>query len=466
MAGASPRAPDGAADRASDGPAADDGAVDVGVLVAHSPAADRAVLRSFARLVAGDGVTKLAAATDVSWTAHLVEPRPLSDVEPRRPSDFLDDAAHRMVDGPFDMVVVVTDVPLRSRTERRVPGLASPVSRIAVLSTHSFRTLAREAAPVADGQGAAGASARQDGKRLDAEPQGAEGPAADRAAPDSLPGERLEAERLEERRVLETPAVRWNVATLFVHLIGHLLGAPHDPGGVMAPFALEPGRRSIPAFDADVKRRLERIAAGVPEAEVASSGPLGLAWFHVLSLARNPDQVAAAVRESRAPLLSLSLPRLATAALTPTLILVFSAEAWDVGFHLGVPTTVLFASVSVLAAAVHVVLVQNLSFPRKPHSVLTEHMALVNVTVFCIVLLAIVGLFALVWAVMLVIELVVFPPNLMSNWPSLEDPAVGVVELVRTGAFIATVGVLSGALAGGLESRTVLHHLALFRDRP
>ena len=65
-----------------------------------------------------------------------------------------------------------------------------------------------------------------------------------------------------------------------------------------------------------------------------------------------------------------------------------------------------------------------------------------------------------------VIELVVFPPNLMSNWPSLEDPAVGVVDLVRTAAFISTIGVLSGALAGGLESRTVVGHLALFLDRP
>ncbi len=63
-------------------------------------------------------------------------------------------------------------------------------------------------------------------------------------------------------------------------------------------------------------------------------------------------------------------------------------------------------------------------------------------------------------------ELVVFPPNLMSNWPSLEEPAVGFIDLVRTGAFISTVGVLSGALAGGLENRVSISHLALFPDRP
>lgn len=47
-----------------------------------------------------------------------------------------------------------------------------------------------------------------------------------------------------------------------------------------------------------------------------------------------------------------------------------------------------------------------------------------------------------------------------------EEPAVGLGDLVRTGAFISTIGVLSGALAGGLEDRTIVSHLTLFLDRP
>ncbi len=129
-------------------------------------------------------------------------------------------------------------------------------------------------------------------------------------------------------------------------------------------------------------------------------------------------------------------------------------------------TAVLFAAASVLAAAVYLLFAQNLSFPRKRHDLVTEHTALVNVTVFLVLVLAMLGLFALVWGIILLVELVVFPPNLMSNWPSIEEPAVGVVDLVRTGAFISTIGVLSGALAGGLENRTVVSHLALFLDRP
>jgi len=37
----------------------------------------------------------------------------------------------------------------------------------------------------------------------------------------------------------------------------------------------------------------------------------------------------------------------------------------------------------------------------------------------------------------LFVELFVFPPNLMTNWPSLENPVVGVVNIVRTPCSLA-----------------------------
>jgi hypothetical protein len=234
----------------------------------------------------------------------------------------------------------------------------------------------------------------------------------------------------------------------------------------MEPFQFLSGRQAVPPMDANVESRLHRIAEEIPAAEARPRGSLARLWFHARSAVRNPGQIVQALVNSRAPLLPLSLPKLSTAAVAPTLVIVFSAESWDVGFHMDNLTAGLFAAVSILSAAVYLLFAQNLSFPRKRHDVVTEHTALVNVTVFLVLVLAMFGLFALVWGIMLVIELVVFPPNLMSNWPSLEEPGVGLVDLVRTGAFISTIGVLSGALAGGLENRTVVSHLTLFLDRP
>jgi len=393
-----------------------DSGVDVGVLVVRAPGTDPDRLRSFAERAAEDAVDELASATDVTWRFYLEHGTRLADHDRRRPSEFLDRATHRMVEGPYDAVVVVTNVPVVSSRERFVPGLASPLARVAVVSTRNLRS----------------------------------------------------APRGEPRRPLDGAAVRWNGATLLVHLVGHVLGARHRDadGGVMEPFRFRPERRSVPPMDADVGTALRRIARETSAAEARPRGTVSRLAFHAWSAARNPLRVAGALVNSRAPLLPLSLPKLSTAAVTPTLVIVFSAESWDVGFHMSNATAGLFAVASVLAAAAYLLFAQNLSFPRKRHRVVTEHTALVNVTVFLVLVLAMGGLFALVGAVILVIELAVFPPNLMSNWPSLENPSVGLVDLVRTSAFISTIGVLSGALAGGLESRTIVSHLTLFLDRP
>ncbi len=387
--------------------------IDVGVLVAHSPREPPEPLRSFAERIAHDSIDNLAAATDATWQVDCPEPDPLPDGAPRRPSEFLDEAALHMVKRPYDLVVVVTDVPLTTRAEKSVAGLASPLARVVVVST---RRLLRS------------------------------------------PGQ-------EAVRTLDSEPVRWNAATLLVHLLGHVFGASHQDDGVMAPFSFDPTRRSIPSFDADIKSHLRRIATSIPEEEV-SRGRLRRLAFHAVSLVRNPGTVLSTLLQSRAPLLPFSLPRLSTAAVTPTLILVFSAEAWDVGLNLTNLTTSLFAVGSIIVAAIHLLYVQRLSFPRERSQVITEHMALVNVTVFLILIVAMMGLFVLVGSIMLLIELAVFPPNLMTNWPSLEDPTVGFVDLVRVGGFISTLGVLSGALAGGIENRMALRHLALFRDKP
>lgn len=403
------RTPPRESSRADTGPG-----VDVGLLVERSPDGDGEQLRAFTRRMVADVESELTGSTELPWRFHPVEVDPLTDGRARRPSAFLDDASLRITEGPYDAFVVVTDAPLVSHRKRAVAGLASPISRIVVVSTRKLLIGPREAGP----------------------------------------------------RSLDSPAVRWNAATLLLHLFGHVLGASHSAeGGVMEPFRFDPGRRSVPDFESNETRTLERLADEMPETAV-SHGRLRRLAFHAACLRRNPGEVVRAVTDSRAVLLPLSLPKLATTAVTPTLILVFSAETWDVGLHLSNLVASVFALVSVVAAAVHLVFVQNLWFPRGPEQTVTEHTALVNIAVFLILLLGMVGLFLLVGTIILFIELFVFPPNLMTNWPSLENPTVNVVDIVRTAVFISTLGVLSGALAGGVENRELVSHLALFRDRP
>lgn len=393
--------------------------IHVGVLVALSPGAALEPLRAFADRLARDAGAVMEEATGIRWAFHPAEPTHLSTDEPRRPPGFLDAASLRMVEGPYDAVVVVTDVALVSRGERFVPGLVSSVGRIAVVSTRSFRTSPRGEPP----------------------------------------------------RPLDAGAVRWNAATLLVHLLGHALGLEHGPRGaesVMSPFRIDEERRRVPPFDAGSRLRLERLAGRFPERESEDEGTLSELGFHLSSAARHPRLVVAPVIRSRAPLLPLYLPRLSTAAVAPAFLLVFTAEIWDAGFHMTDLEVWIFAALGILASTAYLAIAQNLFLPRKEKRFHTEHLAVLNVAILLVLLVAILGLFAMLGLLMISIQLFIFPPDLIREWPSLEleSAVITLVDQVRIAALISAIGVLTGALAGGLESRDVLRQLVLFRRDP
>lgn len=75
-------------------------AVDVGILVAHSPRSDAEQFQSFGTQAATDAVDELALATDGSWQFYFEGPVRRWDLARRRPAEFLDRATHQMVEGP------------------------------------------------------------------------------------------------------------------------------------------------------------------------------------------------------------------------------------------------------------------------------------------------------------------------------------------------------------------------------
>lgn len=390
--------------------------INIGILIAHTPSANLDQIQAFSRRLIQDVTGELNGATKAEWVFNIAEPTRLNDDEPRRPSDFLDEASLRMVEGPFDILVVITDVALYSRKHVVVAGLASYVSRIIVVST----------------------------RKLILTPRG------------------------EPVRTLDSEPVRWNAAALLLHLLGHVLGINHSRHGegIMASFTLDEMRRSIPHFTEHERRQLERLVRHAPEKELVGGSSLQALIFHLMSAARHPKEVLLPVLRNRALLLPLSLPSLATAAVAPTFLLVFTAEIWDVGINMTDRVAWVFSIASICAATWYLTGVHNLFYPRKEKRVVKEHMAVVNVLIFLTIFFASIGLFLLLLLLMLIIEFYIFPPDLIKTWLTIERPMVSVLDRVRLAAFISTIGVLTGSLAGGLESRAVIRHLALFQEEP
>lgn len=203
----------------------------------------------------------------------------------------------------------------------------------------------------------------------------------------------------------------------------------------------------------------------MPDRELKNGNFLETFIFHFLMTFRHPGKFFTPLLRNWAIFLPFSLPNLATAAVAPALILVFTAEIWDVGLGLANGTAAFFAVISIMFASFYLVRVQNLFLPMEEKRILTEHLAVANSVIYVSIFLACVGLFIMVGGLMMIIEIYVFPSDLITTWPTLDKPEVILADKIRLAVFISTVGVTTGALAGGLENKTLIQELALFKHR-
>ena len=389
--------------------------MDVGVLIAYGKPKNREALRAYAAQLREDVEPHLEKTTGIPWKFDVTDEIRLEVDEPRRPSDFLDSASQRMAEGPYDMVLVVTDVGLMSRKHIMVPGLSSSVSRIMVLSTRKLTIT---------------------GKGRDS-------------------------------YMLDSTRVRFNSAALTLKLIGEIFGLKKRKvgTGIMPIKDFDRDLVKVPSYNSEEQKKMKKRAERVPDRELRQGNWLESFIFHILMSLRHPKELFAPLLRNRSFLLSLSLPGLATAAVAPAFIFIFTAEIWDVGLGMSNTVAILYAIVSVLLASFYLVSIQSLFLPRKEKRVLTEHLAVANSVIYLSILAASIGLFLMLCILMLFMEFWVFPADLMQTWPTLETGQITFAEQLRLAVFIATVGVTTGALAGGMDKRTVIQHLALFSDK-
>lgn len=390
--------------------------MDVGILIAVGQMDQKEQLLDLAQQLISDVKGELEESTGIPWNFDLTDTIELETDKARSPSDFLDGASLRMAEGPYDMVCVITDVGLMSRKNRVEAGLSSRVTRISVLSTRKLITT---------------------GKR-------------------------------EATLSLEDKKVKSNAAALFLHLTGHLLGLDHRPAPeskVMGSMDFNRDLKKIPSFNNKERLILKKRANRIPDRELRNGNFIETFIFHLLMTFRHPRTFFSPLFSNFAIFLPLSLPSLATAAVAPSLLLVFTAETWDVGLGMTNGTAAFFAVVSIMFASFYLVRVQALFLPRKEKRVLTEHLAVANSVIYFSIFLACMGLFLMVAGLIMIIELYIFPTDLIQTWPTLNKPEILLTDKIRLAVFISTIGVTTGALAGGLESRTLIQHLALFRSK-
>lgn len=276
--------------------------MNIGILVEYSQKHSIGKLEKFASQLITDVKPKLENATGILWSFDITDPSQLAIEDTRRPSDFLDDTIPQMTEGPYDMMHVITDVALATVRNRVDAGFISSVACIAMISTRKLVTTGRKQAMLS----------------------------------------------------LNDESVRYNAATLFLQLVGTVMGLSHTRKGrskIMSIFEFKPVRKSVPAFTQAEIDQLQRNKERLPERQLRGGSGLESFIFHVLMALRHPKQLFRPLLRNKAILLPLSLPKLVTAVVSPSFILLFTAEIWDVGINMPNSVAIMFAVMSIMGPA-------------------------------------------------------------------------------------------------------------------
>ena len=201
--------------------------------------------------------------------------------------------------------------------------------------------------------------------------------------------------------------------------------------------------------------QLRRVSRVLPHEANERSTREGKFGFVCRTLLRDAGAIARAVVRANPLRLLTRMPTMLAAALSVIIVLLFSAETWDVAHAVTIPQIVLFSIVS-LASAVFV-LYRAFAFDTllSRDRRITEANVVTIASIFLSLLLTLLVMFMLFGGLMYLAIVTVFPERLMESWPGAGE-ATTAIDHFKLSLFLGAMGVLAGSLGGRSDSRDLV----------
>ncbi|MDF1585496.1 hypothetical protein PZ740_03740 [Rhodospirillales bacterium YIM 152171] len=250
------------------------------------------------------------------------------------------------------------------------------------------------------------------------------------------------------------------VQALALHMLGHLNEMPHS--GVQHSFMHDlEGPADLDGMNGFDDQELLWLAAtleAVADVRLEETGhrPRSRAAFYLRAALLNGRGLLDAVRRVRPWLLPLRLGGLTTAAMSALLVLLMTAEAWELGVGQPTASLLLVTLLALAFATASVLRRQRLILAHRGHG-LTEQRVVSNVATVLIVAVGMATACALLFATALLLGFLLFDAALIERWT---DSDVGPLPArARIAALASALAITIGALGASLEARTYLRHV-------
>ena len=354
------------------------------------------------------------------WQFPTVVRREMAADGPIEPVTLLDYGVSERDARRWDFALVVTQAELASHFKPYALGVPSQAAQTAVAST-----------------------ARIDPEALPA-----------------LPGERPAEDAPERYEVLGR-----RLYALLMHLFGHLgdLGHDDDPDDFMfAPRAITDLDRMQAYLQeearADLLEELHDVA-DVRLEEQTGTSRRRRARFYVQAAWQERGDIASAIGQIRPWTFPLRFSRLTAAAVSTLVVLLTTAEAWELGMTQPVWAVALLSAVSLGGASVYLVRRQHLLSRRRTPR-LSEQRVVTTVAVAAAVGLGMATTYALLFGLTLGLGLTLFSDALVEGWAASVKGPLGWPRYLSLAGFVAAFGLAIGALGASFEEQGYFRHVA------
>lgn len=255
------------------------------------------------------------------------------------------------------------------------------------------------------------------------------------------------------------------LAALALHSFGHLNGLDHEPRleAVMHP------PRSPSDLDAcelqftpENRTEINAEVADVADPRMEEESvfeQLGDAAFAVKAILLNWPDIADTVFQIRPWRFPFQLSKLTTAAFSTLVVLVMTAEAWDLGTRQPLWLVAGLSLVAVVGTAGYLVRKQGLLARRIGHH-RTEQQVVQSVSILLALGLGMATTYGLLFGSAVLLRTLFFDSAILDGWAASLGRPVGPDEVLAFSGFVAALGIGVGALGASFEDQTYFRHVA------
>lgn len=276
---------------------------------------------------------------------------------------------------------------------------------------------------------------------------------------------RLIPQTLSDGEKTDVSLLTQRLATVGLHMLGDLNGLKHspEPEHVMYQLGDESHLDRMKDYGEREKSQLGEELMDIADVrleEQTQTRPRSYFRFYSTAIWYLRDDIAGAVLQASPWEFPLRLNRLTTAAISTLMILLMTAEVWDLGMHQSMGFMSFFSALILLGTSAFIIKRQKLLLRRSAQH-LTEQAVISNSAIVIVVVLGMITTYLLLLGVALLLSGILFPGNLILSWvTSLESDSLTLSDYFAFAQMIAALGIVIGSLGASFEGQSYFQHIA------